>query len=863
MDPLRHQLPALLQIRQHPPPQGEPGQLPLLQQAGQHAEQAPPGQLGGELGQASGQAAPFVLAGFGNLGRTPAQQGRCGQQPQPLGPAGLGQGIQQPLQGSGTGTFKHIPLAHQPAGDATGFEGAPQGFGLAVGAHQQADGVGVQAPLEQGRDEAGDLAGQLALQAAAAWRFLPGPALAAKPEQLQGRLPLRQHQAAPGHFGLHRGYGQAAAAQARPHQPVEACDQGLAGAVVVGEAADAAPGDGGLAGPQVGGQFAAAKAIDRLLGITHQHQPVPAGLERPREDSPLDRVGVLKLIDQGHGVALPHHLQKGGAGLLTWIEALQQLGETEPATLAAAPVQLGPAPVAGMQQQGLRRPVQHLGDCLQQGALRQGWPLPFDAASQLEEGTWVEVVAQQPPCAAAAAGRGPIVTAAGLGGDPAVHQAATVLGRSGAVGSGGFNSQGAPLAGGAAESGLQGAAMVAPEPLKATPGPSPEGFELGGQGAISIDFRRQGLELEGRVAIELAQQALQPLRATQPLLQPGQQGAFQGQHLALPVVVGHLAHQGAVVAFELELRGQASLQGLALQAAAAEAMDGGDVGGIELLEGEQQPGPQGSRPGPLPLQPLGQGGIGGLQRRIIQTGQGQLQPLADAVPQFGGGGIGEGHHEQLTQTQLGLGHVAQHQLGQGEGLAGAGTGLEQADARIQREGIGLKGLLGQGRQRRHGSCWRRGASSSSAWAATTPLASRLAPLRSLPKQRACSGSWRSPRSWPGPRWLEPSQVWMACSGPFSSRAQPVSGGTGQQRWRHCCRRASRRCSSRWAKSLSGASRRSATPKSRSPRATTTPPLGAWPAAAASSSASHSSSRWRLRGLAVCSTSREEPRHSSS
>ena len=104
---------------------------------------------------------------------------------------------------------------------------------------------------------------------------------------------------------------------------------------------------------------------------------------------------------------------------------------------------------------------------------------------------------------------------------------------------------------------------------------------------------------------------------------------------------------------------------------------------------------------------------------------------------------------------------------------------------------------------------------------------------------------------------------MARASPLSSRAQPVSGGTGQQLWRHCWRNSSSRSSSARALSTWGACSRNCTPKSLAPRATSTPSSGPWSAAAASSSASHSSSRWRLRGRAVCSTSTELPRHCSS
>ena len=48
--------------------------------------------------------------------------------------------------------------------------------------------------------------------------------------------------------------------------------------------------------------------------------------------------------------------------------------------------------------------------------------------------------------------------------------------------------------------------------------------------------------------------------------------------------MGNLAHQRTAIAVQLQRRGQAGFEGLALQGAAAETMDGGDVGAIELLQ---------------------------------------------------------------------------------------------------------------------------------------------------------------------------------------------------------------------------------------------------------------------------------------
>jgi len=60
----------------------------------------------------------------------------------------------------------------------------------------------------------------------------------------------------------------------------------------------------------------------------------------------------------------------------------------------------------------------------------------------------------------------------------------------------------------------------------------------------------------------------------------------QRQNLLLPVVVAGLLDQSVGIGFELQLRSQAGLQGVAAQGAVAEAMDGGDVSGIEVFKGE-------------------------------------------------------------------------------------------------------------------------------------------------------------------------------------------------------------------------------------------------------------------------------------
>ena len=132
----------------------------------------------------------------------------------------------------------------------------------------------------------------------------------------------------------------------------------------------------------------------------------------------------------------------------------------------------------------------------------------------------------------------------------------------------------------------------------------------------------------------------------------------------------------------------------------AEAMDGGDVGAIQGLQGQQQPS--------LQPQPLLR--IAGLQRPPVRQhlvlglaaalhgGQGLLEAAGDAIPQFGRRRIGEGDHQQplkIEGIQLAT-HQPQHQVGQGEGLARASTGLQQLHAGPQRQGIGVEVELARG-----------------------------------------------------------------------------------------------------------------------------------------------------------------------
>ena len=241
----------------------------------------------------------------------------------------------------------------------------------------------------------------------------------------------------------------------------------------------------------------------------------------------------------------------------------------------------------------------------------------------------------------------------------------------------------------------------------------------------------------------------------------------QGQHLLLPVVVNDLGQQAVALGFDPQIRRTAGLQGLALQGAAAEAVDRGDVGAAQLFKGQQQAAAQQRRllsclllsglHRPQFLQP---GREGGIHRRGLQGGggvagglvfqrrQGRLQPGGDPIAQLRSGGLGVGHHQQLPQGPAPLGHQAQHQMGQGEGLAGAGTGLEQVHARGEGKAIGVE--AGHQRCPRAFFFGSRAAwiGSNSSWAsAANGLSSRSATGSSPPKQASISLCSRSPRLW--------------------------------------------------------------------------------------------------------------------
>ena len=93
----------------------------------------------------------------------------------------------------------------------------------------------------------------------------------------------------------------------------------------------------------------------------------------------------------------------------------------------------------------------------------------------------------------------------------------------------------------------------------------------------------------------------------------------------------------------------------------------------------------------------------------LQMAEGPIEAFPDAAAQFRRCRFGVSDHQHLAQAEPLFSHQAQHQMGESKGFAGACTGLQQLQARLQREAVGLE----QGRQGRWGHGFHQQLASSS------------------------------------------------------------------------------------------------------------------------------------------------------
>ena len=158
-----------------------------------------------------------------------------------------------------------------------------------------------------------------------------------------------------------------------------------------------------------------------------------------------------------------------------------------------------------------------------------------------------------------------------------------------------------------------------------------------------------------------------------------------------PVVAHHFGKQLAVVGFQGLAEQAAAVEGVLAQHALAPAVNGRHRRLVHPLRGQLQ--------APGALRPFGGGEVGlqgrqqGITLGITTKHRGGFhQARTDAITQLAGGGIGEGHHQNLRRQQrlaerrlaAMTEDQAQVQRRDGVGLAGTGAGLDQTAA-VQRE----------------------------------------------------------------------------------------------------------------------------------------------------------------------------------
>ena len=459
------------------------------------------------------------------------------------------------------------------------------------------------------------------------------------------------------------------------------------GRAVVGAQGVVAPG-GVLGGLQVAADIGTPEAVDGLLWITDQQQRrVDGAVLEPvdaAEDAVLHRVGVLELVHQGHRELAA---QPGCQGLAPLpleglVEAGQQVVEAEPPGVPLGGLEAALDPAGGVGQQRLLQGV------LQGLAPVQGGEGGVQLRRQRGAGL-------QPPFHAAAA--------EGLGGVQAAH-----LGRPPAARVRG-------PAGHGLQQRLRLAVAVPFKHLERGVEALGDGVEVVPPGGLQgFQLRLAPLQQRGQFVTAAAAGRNPPQHPGEPLaqgLRRPPEGLQQqrrtvgrlGVDHGAPVVPHRLGPGRRRVGGQLQLEQAAAVEGVLPQHAVAPAVDGGHRRLVHplrrLLEAAAGLGTLAGI-GVVAPEPLQQR-VRRRQFRLAETAGGIRQPGADALAQLPGGRVGEGHHQDAGRRQ-GLGEgvvptVPQHQAkvqgGDGEGLAGAGAGLDEPAA-VQGQGQGVQPVRG-------------------------------------------------------------------------------------------------------------------------------------------------------------------------
>ena len=458
---------------------------------------------------------------------------------------------------------------------------------------------------------------------------------------------------------------------------IDRIDHGLAGTEVGVQTL--VPPIGGAPGLQIGMDIRAAERVDRLLGIADQQQRgVLLVLRHPVdavEDTVLQRVGILELVDQRHRkLAADHRRQPLAIGALQ--RGIQPGQHVIEAHLRAALFFLLEAlmdPVRGMHQGVMagvgqfRQTLFQLGHGVQRGTDLEGdlqfYPFPAGGGQSLMGKVFEPALAE-------------IQLSLALTPTAQLVQTGLVVGRPHHVG---FE--------------VSGLVALITENLQFLQPLLPGLADLP-QRCLSL--RQHGADQLLQIALLRCLGAAQPasglgqqlIRALPVALDPGQGRTLQHVAVFTPVIPYHLGQQLGVVGFQTLLEQAAAVEGMLAQHALTPAVDGGYrclihplPGNIQLVGAAgmqcrvnifEQTGEYRVRLGQLAAK-----GLGGLH----QTG-------ADTIAQLLGSGIGKGYYQNFRWQQLPakprLPAVAENQPqiqgGNGEGLAGTGAGLDQTAA---------------------------------------------------------------------------------------------------------------------------------------------------------------------------------------
>ena len=285
----------------------------------------------------------------------PQQLGGQGRAQQALA-GGLEDGGQHSGEFFGVVAGKHAGLRQLHAAHAQRSQCVAHLAAVGVAAHQHRDVAGRKraaterdVPLLRRADQPGDLAGADFHRGASGlrlWQRLATVVLRQRP-QLQRRAGfggIDQRLALLG-TEAHLLVGQARThegAVVAPEQRVQAVQQRLGRALVFAQRVNLRRTRARL---QVGRQVGIAKTVDRLLGVAHQKQRRAAVAVKRVEHRELQRVGVLKLVDQrGREACFQRRGQPWAfTGCQPFVQVVEHVVEGHHATVALEPAQRGGA----------------------------------------------------------------------------------------------------------------------------------------------------------------------------------------------------------------------------------------------------------------------------------------------------------------------------------------------------------------------------------------------------------------------------------------------------------------------------------------------------------------------------------------